>query len=387
MKNLKLNPFYMLLVFYLLINFIFFLIGFSNESVVIEFSDYKLKKNSFFISFVIQLFFVVVIGLVFFYFNKFKKKDSFSLATKHALLLFILQLFFLLYNFIYGLNIAGVEVQAPNRFINTLFVLLPADIFFILFGVYIRSGKMFYLNVLIYIVSSIVRGWMGGILLAFFVILCRQKVIYIGFKDLLKFSIVIIVSIACIPYLMQIKWVVRSGGDVLHAINIVNDYGYSKLLIDGLEYTFNRFQHNYHVALVFERYEQLNTNYNNGRILPYWAEGIFQTIFYGLFQMDRPPILGNEIAREIFGSKDTWSTNAGLAGWAIVLQEKFIIFFIYIFTMLFISFYAAVRFFDKKMLLIIGCFSIFYLFHGWIGMYVNLISYMFIFSVIKRIRL
>uniref|UniRef100_UPI00124FA8D8 oligosaccharide repeat unit polymerase n=1 Tax=Acinetobacter bereziniae TaxID=106648 RepID=UPI00124FA8D8 len=185
----------------------------------------------------------------------------------------------------------------------------------------------------------------------------------------------------------QAKWVIRSGGDIFQAINTVNEIGYLKLLEESLSYIFNRFQHNYHVPLLWENYNLLNLRYEKGYITPYWAEGIFQTITYSILGLEKMPSLGNQMAHDLFYSKDSWSANPGLAGWLIVLQEKFIFLIIYIFLILFIGFYTAIKYFDNKMVLILGVFSMIYLFHGWIGMYVSMITYLLIISFIRSVRI
>ena len=121
--------------------------------------------------------------------------------------------------------------------------------------------------------------------------------------------------------------------------------------------------------------------------MPYWQEGILQNIIASTLGLDRPPMLGNEMAHILFSSKDSWSANPGLSGWLIVLQEKFVLFILYIFLILFIGFYTAAKYFDNRMVLTLGVFSIFYLFHGWIAVYVSMITYLLIISFIRRAKI
>lgn len=384
---LKLNPFYILFFFYLFVNFIFAIIGFNKNYVDIEFDIYNLKSSSFIFAFIIQFFVCVFIFLFFYFSNKNKNKNINLINNKGAIYLLVLQILFLLYNLLFGVNIAGVSAKSSNEILNLFFIFIPADLLYIIFSPYIVSNKMFRLNTFLFIISNTLRGWMGGILIAFFVVLCRKETIRISIKNFLSYSIILLLVILLMPYLTQIKWAIRSDGDIFEVVNIVNDAGYMKLLEDSFQYVFNRFQHNYHVALLWENYSQLNFQYERGGILPYWQEGILQNIVTSILGLDRPPMLGNEMAHILFSSKDSWSANPGLSGWLIVVQEKFIFFIMYIFLVLFIGFYTAVKYFDNRMVLTLGIFSIIYLFHGWIGMYVSMITYLLIISFIRRVKI
>lgn len=387
MSKLSFNPFYIILIFYLLVNLVFSILGVLQNNVEIEFSFYELKKISFIYAFFLQFFCCFLIFLVFRIFCGREKKKAKVIGNKGAIYLLLFQVLFLLYNSIYGVNIAGVAAKSSNEILNIFFILLPADIFFIIFAPYIASNKLFGLNTLLFIISNILRGWMGGVLLAIVIFFCRKGEIRISFKQVFRYVVVILLTVLFLPYLIQMKWVVRSGGDLFLIGENVNTIGYVKLLNESFYYVFNRFQHNYHVALLLENYAQLNNEYAKGNILPFWREGVVQSIISKLLGLNNPSVLGNVMARELFFSRDTWSSNPGLAGWLVVVQEKFFLLIFYVFFILLIGFYTAAKYFDRKMLLTLGSFSVLYLFHGWIGMYVSLVSYLIIVSVLRRIKL
>lgn len=64
---LKINPFYLLFLFYFIVNFIFAAIGFSNNYVEIEFNTFNLKSLSFFYAFILQFFVGVILFLFYFF--------------------------------------------------------------------------------------------------------------------------------------------------------------------------------------------------------------------------------------------------------------------------------------------------------------------------------
>lgn len=385
---LKINPFYLIVSFYLFVNLIFSIIGFKSNSVNIELLLFNLKSQSFLVAYFLQFFSCLIIIVFYLFFKNFNKNKKVNLIeNKSALFLFFFQFLFLLYNSYYGTNVAGASIQASNPIFNTFFVLLPADLFYILFSPYLKSNKWFILNTLLYIVSNTLRGWMGAILLAFFVYLCRKEKIEITIKSFFSYCLLIIVIIFLIPYLFLLKWAMRSTDSLFSVLEMVDKDSYLDLLSEGLYYVFNRFQHNYHIALIWENSEKLVTAYQAGRILPYWGEGVIQTIFIKILNLGEMKTLGQAMVSQLFYSQGTWNSNPGLAGWLIVVQEYFIFYILYISIILFLGFYVAKRFYDTKMFLILSVFSIFYLFHGWIGSYISMITYLLFFALIKRVRL
>ena len=62
MKKIHINPFYLLVFFYLIVNFVYAIIGFYNGAMEIEFQYKVIDRNSFFYAFLFQLisiFFIV----------------------------------------------------------------------------------------------------------------------------------------------------------------------------------------------------------------------------------------------------------------------------------------------------------------------------------------
>lgn len=382
-----LDPFYLLLFFYLTINTIFSIIGFNINYVEFEFSKFYIRGEYFLSALLFQFFWCFVLFLLYYFFSKFKNIESDYLSSKYGYSLAILQILFFLYNYIYGTNVAGSTTVATNQILNVFFVLVPADILFFLLGVQLKSNKLFYLNAIIYLFSSVSRGWMGGVFILLILFLCRKEGLVVSLKSLLRYLFLIFLLILILPYLLQFKWVFRTNGSIIDALDVVEEQGYLKLLFESIEYTFSRFQHNYHVALYLQNNDILNMKYNNNEILPYWAEGVFQAIVLNLCDI-RLPSLGNSIATLFFSSQDgAWNANPGLSGWFVVLNEKFIFFFFYIFILLCFGFYFSIKFFNKKMLMTLGVFSILYLFHGWIGIYVTMITYLIFFAFVRKVKI
>lgn len=384
----KINPFYLLISFYLIVNLIFAIIGFNNNYVEIEMSLFNLKSSSFIYAYLFQFFSCLLIFLFYFIFKNYGNVEGgFLIENKWALILFLFQFLFLLYNYYYGTNVAGASIKAENPILNTFFVLLPVDLFYILFSPYLKSNKWFFLNTLMYVISNTLRGWMSAILLSFFIYLCRREIVKITINSFLGYFLFLSIVIFLIPYLFMLKWAMRSGDSVISVLERVDKNSYFYFLNEGFYYIFNRFQHNYHVALIWENSERLVSFYQMGNILPYWGEGVIQTILIKLLNLGEMKTLGQAIVSYLFYSQGAWNSNPGLAGWLIVTQEYFILFIIYISFIIFLGFYIAKKYYGNKMLLLFSIFSIFYLFHGWIGIYITMITYLLIFSLLRKIRI
>lgn len=384
---IKLNPFYLLLFFYLFVNFIFAIIGFNSNLVEIEMSNFNLKSNSFLVAFFFQFLFCNLIFFIYFLFRNKGKKEKLEIGSKWSLILFLFQLCFLFYNTYYGTNVAGASIEASNPLLNIFFVLLPVDLFYLLFSPYLKSNRWFLANSLIYIISNTLRGWMGVILLVFFVYLCRKKEVFLNVKNLIVSAVFILITILLLPYLFFLKWAMRTNESVISAIYNVQNNGYIEILSESMYYVFNRFQHNYHVALIWENSEKLILYSQYGKLLPYWGEGVLQTIFLKIMHLDNMNTLGQAMVTQLFFSQDSWNSNPGLAGWLIISQEFFPLYILYIVSLLSLGFYFSIKLYGNKMFMLISVFSVFYLFHGWIGMFFNMIFYLVIFGLIRRLSL
>ncbi|MDA1381023.1 hypothetical protein PCI56_17200 [Plesiomonas shigelloides subsp. oncorhynchi] len=72
---------------------------------------------------------------------------------------------FLIFNIKTGVNIAGDGARIEGgSVINYVFILLQPDILFILIGASLLSGRLFLINLIVFLVSMALRGWMGGFL-------------------------------------------------------------------------------------------------------------------------------------------------------------------------------------------------------------------------------
>ena len=99
MKEIKINPFYCLAVFYLVVNFVYAIVGYNNGVMEIEFQRKAIDNISFIYAFAFQFISILMILLIYIITsNKLKIQDNFVLSNKVGWFLFFGQLFYFLLN-------------------------------------------------------------------------------------------------------------------------------------------------------------------------------------------------------------------------------------------------------------------------------------------------
>lgn len=385
---MRFNIFYFLLIFYFIINTAFFIFGLSANYVVVEFDLFSISKSDLIVAYLVQLVTFLTIFLSYFLISKsnIENKKNICISDAWSFFLLIWQILFCLFNYYYGVNLAGVYGGNPNAILNYIFIFFPADVLFLIMSIHLKSNKMFVLNNVVYLFSNLIRGWMSAPLIFIILFFIRKGSMRVDIKNLIVILGIFLILLFLTPFLFELKWIARSNSLYSGVINNVLDRGYFESLNLTLTYIFSRFQHIYHVALLSQKSDFFYMLYENGRILPYWSEGFLQNIIIKLLNIEVADTLGLNVARNVFSSQEEWSANAGLSGWVFVLQEKFVFFYAYILFILLIPFYIVKKYLGNKSLMLMGVFSIFYLFHGWIGSYLSLVIFLMLLILFNRVK-
>ncbi|MFJ9989498.1 oligosaccharide repeat unit polymerase [Pseudomonas putida] len=381
---MTISPFFLLLALYSFANFVSLLFGVNDGGMLIEGAFFELSEESLIYAFLLQHLFLLILWLIYKIFYTARDPVRLQLGTRYGLFILMLQLFFLAYNQIQGVNVAGVESHGGGA-LDYLFILLAPDILFVMIALGLKSGKWFGLNCLVFLVSMMLRAWMGGILVVMVLMACRHTPIRVSSRALLRFSIALVLFSVLLPVLIEAKWAMRTGLSVsdfveqMFAVGLGN-YG------EAVRYVMNRLQHVGHVALMIEHASQLHEAYLNGAFIPYWADGLPQMTIYKVMGLDYLRI-NTYLVNALLGYPDAyWNTNPGLAGWAALLQERAVMLFLYVIVLLATVYAFLRRFADSRYVMLIGCFSLIYLYHGWIGAFVNFCFYAVLLVFICRVR-
>jgi hypothetical protein len=294
-----------------------------------------------------------------------------------SLFLAFLQLLFLVFNTYYGINIAGVEdVEGGNSLLRTFFAAAQPDLIFLLMSVGIQKNRLFWLNAIIYGISLTMRGWIGGLYLIAIIWSIRNYPVSFSRRAIKYAILLLLIVIAILPIIVSSKWFIRAGGGVADAWNFLEDYGYSNYLVDCLFYVVNRFQHLSHAVLLLENSEGLNRAYQSGAFIPYYMDAAPQWLYMKL-NGETIITFNKFIVHYLFNSNNlAYATNPGIAGWFFALQEETVFFTIYLIFITLFPLILILRYIGFKYFLLVNCFILIYLFHGWIGAYVNLVLYL-----------
>lgn len=381
-----LSPSFVLCALYVFANFYALILGSADGGMQLEGGFYQLKSSSLIIAYVLQ---VLIIFLLWLGFRAFEKKElvKFYLGSRVGLGLLGIQISYIIFNKYYGVNIAGTDsLIEGGSFLNYLFIFLQPDLMFLVVGVFLVSTRLFLVNVFVFLISMMLRGWMGGIFLVVIVILCRCYPLKLRRQTIALYILSAVLLLLSLPFIIQAKWVARTDEPLYTVFQSVFDFGYLNYLGVSLDYILNRFQHVGHIALLFENSVALKSAYESEKFIPYWFDGLPQYIMMKILGIN-PYKLNSYIVEHFFGvNNPTWNINPGLAGWIVILKEKTIFFSLYIASIVAIPFYVVSRYGGVRILLLVYCFSVVYLFHGWIGAYFNMALYAMLIVVLSKFK-
>lgn len=303
-----------------------------------------------------------------------------------ACVLLAIQSAFIAYNLYYGANIAGVEDDFQgNNVLRLFFSVSQPDLLFLIVGVGMKSRRMFFTNALVYSISLLLRSWIGGLYLLAVVVAVREYPLRLDRRIAKRLAIILLVGMLALPIIVSGKWFIRSGASVNDALDFLSDIGYETYLLSSIGYVANRFQHLGHVSLILESAGALNEAYEAGRFIPYWMDAAPQWLILRLFGIDIVT-LNKYMVQSLFDSNNlAYASNPGLAGWLFVLQGKAVFMALYLPIVTLLPAILVRRFAGQKYFLFMACFSLIYLFHGWVGAYANLVIYLLAFIFFKQI--
>lgn len=381
--NLQLKPFYFAVLLYVFANFVFLVLALLNNNTInIEFFSFYIKTSVLIKAFVFQIIGLFFIVAIYHIFNKrnFNEKQFFKNFSGCFLLFW--QFLFLLFAIFLGLGVVDSESNVNPNLVR-LSNFISADILYFLIAPSLKSNKLYFINTVLYLVSSIVRGWLGGIVISFFIYLCRVGSLKVSLKTLIFTLCFFILMLSLSPFLIDLKFAIRTGETVNFDTN-----SYSEKLDLAMEYVLGRFQHLGHTALLINHAENYRQLYESQKILPYWLEGIPQYFVYKLMGNSELFTYAQIMAIMEFGANASqpWNTNTGISGWMVVLQEKSILFFLYWGGVITLFFAFLLKYANRQIFNVVSVLMVIYLYHGWLGSFFNLIVLTLIVVFLKKVR-
>lgn len=381
-KKIKLSPFYLAIALYTISNIIFAVTAINNKEMLVEFYSYTVDA-----SLMLKALFLQTFSLVFLIFlyklyerkQKFKQLEVNGYGNLSGWILLIYQIFYILLAIFFNVGVVDQTVNNVNSNILIIVSLLSADSIFFIVGSQLKSKKLFQLNAIVYLISSILRGWMGGILIVFFVYLCRELYLRISIKSLLVSLFFAILVVLLLPFLIDLKFGIRDGEIVID----INDY-FSRLET-SVEYLMGRFQHVGHIYILLNKADYYYSAYQGLGIRSFLLEGNIPYTLYNKIIGAKGVSLSEFMVKEEFGG--IWNTNTGIVGWWVVLKESIVFFIMYWSFLIFVTYSLIYKFATRQLFLTIALFSIIYFYHGWLSSFFNLLFLTWLLVILKKIRL
>ncbi len=161
-KKIVIKPFYIIFSLYLFMNTFYFIRGYNENIWVIESIPTNIEFSFIQKAYLLFIISMLLIALFYWAINKVNNKRTFYFSDKFGWFTLILQISYLIYNYIFNTNIAGHLKDFSNvNAIDKIFMRLQPDLIFIAIAPALRNCKLFYTNSVIYIISNILRGMDG----------------------------------------------------------------------------------------------------------------------------------------------------------------------------------------------------------------------------------
>ncbi|GAB1152048.1 MAG: oligosaccharide repeat unit polymerase [Shewanella algae] len=277
---------------------------------------------------------------------KFKQSDK-VLGQRIGVTIFCLQILFFAFNSFYGVNTAGSNNTTADTPLALLWVIIPADTLFVLYYAFYRGDKYFKINLIVWILSSLIRGWAGILLFVIFFEWCR--VYRRGGVRLFKVVVVGTLVLFLYPILSVFKWLMRaSAGSSIGFHEIIakgsdnlTGQNYFELVQFGIEHIIGRLQLTSVLVEVINLKDSLQAHFINGDFLPFWMEGLHGIFIERLFLGYKTKNIGvafTEYANFgwVFDVGD-WNINVSLPAWFFISPYLSVFYIVYILFLCLVS--------------------------------------------------
>ena len=301
--------------------------------------------------------YLIILGPVFNFISRIKIKsinfgtNEPEIGRKFGIVLIILQLLFLVFNLLTGVNVAGSNNTNTDSFFAMLWVLFPVDaLFLIYYGTY-RESKYFYLNLVVWLFSNTLRGWGSVVLTVIFLEWCRT----FYNKKVMKFRVVIsgLFLLLCYPLLSILKFSMRASVETgLSLVALADGFSanlkssdYLSLIVDGLNHLIGRIQSVSYTVDVMRLSHLLQTKFASGEFSPFWKEGLHGIMYDRLFFGERQNFIGVAFTEYenfsfIYDVGD-WNVSLGYPSWFFIAPFLTPVYIAYTIFLAFISFYLV----------------------------------------------
>jgi hypothetical protein len=307
-------------------------------------------------------------------------------------IMFALQVLFLVFNLVEGVNVAGSGTVKSDSPIAFIWIFIPVDILFLCYYGFQRDHAMFKYNIGIYVLSNVLRGWSSIFLFIIFFEWCRAfRAKKINFKTLIigGFAFVLVY-----PVLLHLKWVMRGATSTDFStliglfFNVLASKDYFEFMGESIVQLVSRLQHTSIVVEIIQYHELLQLQFDKGGILPFWNDGLPQLAYRRLMGIQAPPSVGVALTDLLMPKYEfelgSWNINVGFTGWFFIVPYLVPLYLFYNFILCLLS-----VFFIKQLNCKENSFDVLwitwliFLLPGWSASFVGFIYSIFIFIILN----
>lgn len=385
---LAINPFYFLIVLYFLANTYGFITIVLDGGVVLFGEFFEFYYLDVLVAYVVQLFFLLVIFL---WYRIFVSKKVFraDLGDGWGYFLIIITVSYFVFNQVTGAGVAGSDFsfEGGNVF-NYFFVLVRPDLWFLLVAPFLRSKRIFHCASVLFFISMLSRGWMGSVLLVFVIYLVRFYPVRINVRSFCLLFVVFAFVMACLPLLDALKWGLRSGVSLDVIVSRTISLEYFEVFSLVFSSVVDRLNNMKYVLVAYSYSEYFLDKILSGDISWFYMNGIFSSVYCKFFSCSTD--IGLYFAGYLTGNFDiSWNVDLGASGWFFVLGYFSPFFILYLLVIMSLGFWVFSKNYGERSVILVGCFTLIYLFHGWINAYFNFVLYgafFYFFNAVKFLK-
>jgi hypothetical protein len=326
-------------------------------------------------------------------------EDDSKLAKLYGFLVFILQISFLVYFYFSGTRGAG-STYSDHSIFSIIFALIEPDLCFMIYFMGFNDRYYRKFNLIIFIISNIIRGWTGFFMMIFYTVMYK---IFIkgGFKFtfILIFVLAIIIIVILFPYIYIFKLYLRDLlSNSYDLSNIVTAFystinGINQLHLDDIYLDYflipliGRFQLISSSFGILNYIDDLNIAIDQGFVFPFWLEGLHGVILDRLTSPYASDTLPQELGRLISNNQPElvgWTPNPSLLGLLFVSKFNILFFIIYIYLNILLSIKISNKISSSIFFQNMLWFStLVFLIPGWLMVYNKFLFCLFFMLLIK----
>ena len=202
------------------------------------------------------------------------------LKKNMSVFVLVYQIAYIAFNFIEGVNFAGLGEEGSDSPLNYVFLLIRPDFIFILYYLVYEDSRLQKINVIVYLFSMISRGWLGGVADIIIIAIAKKNITLRNALES-KWIYIALLVVLVLPVIMQIRNQYRLGG--IDSVSIDNTVFGLEMLFSSFDILLLRFQQLYSLMYFFDNVDFFSSLSESGKILPLYAQGSIPSTLYKMF--------------------------------------------------------------------------------------------------------